>query len=112
MVQITIFSCKMNFLPCHQGLKVKITRHAVLLNVKQERLSANTPKYIFLQTLLHSICFSYTNFIYFIYLFIYCFIFLRAAPEAYGSYQPRGQIGAVAASLCHRHSKVGSEPCL
>ena len=29
---------------------------------------------------------------------------------AYVSYQARGQIGAVAASLCHNHKDAGSEP--
>ena len=28
---------------------------------------------------------------------------------AYGNSQARGQIGAVAAGLCHSHSNVGSE---
>ena len=43
-------------------------------------------------------------------LFIYLFIFLllRAAPAAYGS-QARGQIRAVAASLCHSHNNAGSK---
>jgi len=40
------------------------------------------------------------------------FFFLRATPTAYGGSQARGQIGAVAASLHHNHSKEGSEPCL
>ena len=31
---------------------------------------------------------------------------------AYASSQARGQIGAVAASLCHSHSNVGSKPSL
>ena len=35
------------------------------------------------------------------------FIF-RAAPEAYGSSQARGQIKAAAAGLCYSHSNVGS----
>ena len=33
-----------------------------------------------------------------------CCLLFRAAPEAYGSSQDRGQIGAVAASLHHGHS--------
>ena len=37
---------------------------------------------------------------------------LRAAPAAYGSFQARGQIGTVAASLHYSHSKAGSEPHL
>ena len=31
---------------------------------------------------------------------------------AYEGYQARGLIGATAASLCHSHSNVGSEPRL
>ena len=46
----------------------------------------------------------------FICLFIYLFILLfRAGPEAYVSSQARVQIGAVAASLYHSHSNVGSK---
>ena len=37
---------------------------------------------------------------------------LRAAPAAYGGSQARGLIGAVAASLCQRHSNAGSKPRL
>ena len=37
-------------------------------------------------------------------------IFGGAAPAAYGGSQARGQIRAVATSLCHSHSNVGSEP--
>ena len=40
------------------------------------------------------------------------FLLLRAAPSAYGNSQARGQIGAIAASLHHRHSSAGSEPLL
>ena len=36
----------------------------------------------------------------------------RAAPEAHGGSQARGQIGAVAANLCHKHSNARPEPCL
>ena len=39
-------------------------------------------------------------------------LFFRAAPMAYGGSQARGQIGDIAAGLCHSHSKVRSEPCL
>jgi len=46
---------------------------------------------------------------YFIYLFL---SFSRAAPVAYGGSQARGPIGAVAASLRHSHSHLGSEPRL
>ena len=35
-----------------------------------------------------------------------------AAPAAYGGSKARGPIGAVATSLHHSHSNVGSEPCL
>ena len=35
-----------------------------------------------------------------------------ADPMAYGGSQTRGQIRAVAASLCQSHSSVGSEPRL
>ena len=44
--------------------------------------------------------------------FVLFFFFLRAAPMAYGDSQARGQVGAVAASLHHSHSNVGSEPHL
>ena len=40
------------------------------------------------------------------------FFFFKATPAAYGSSQATGLIGAVAASLCHSHSNVGSKPCL
>ena len=40
------------------------------------------------------------------------FAFFRAAPEAYGGSQARGQIGATAAGLHHSHSNAGSEPNL
>ena len=48
-------------------------------------------------------------------LFIYLkkiFFILRAAPVAHGNSQPRGQIRATAAGLCHSHSNTGSEPPL
>ena len=38
--------------------------------------------------------------------------FFRAIPAAYESSQARGKIGAVGASLRHRHSHAGSEPRL
>ena len=45
--------------------------------------------------------------------FFFClFAFSRADPVAYGGSQARGQIRAVAASLHHSHSDVGSEPRL
>ena len=37
------------------------------------------------------------------------FFFPKAAPAAYGGSQARGLIGAVAASLCQRHSNVRSK---
>ena len=43
--------------------------------------------------------------------FCYLVFFFRATPNAYGSSQARGQIGATA-GLCHSHSKAGSEPHL
>ena len=42
--------------------------------------------------------------------FFFFFLFLfRAATVAYGGYQARGQIGAVAAGLYHSHSNARSE---
>ena len=42
--------------------------------------------------------------------FFFClFAFSRAAPQAYGSSQARGPIGAVAIGLHHSHSNMGSE---
>ena len=46
------------------------------------------------------------------YLFIYLYLFFRAAPEAYGGSQARGLIRAVATSLRQSHSNAGSEPRL
>jgi len=44
---------------------------------------------------------------------VFCvFLLFRAALVAYGSSQARGGIGAAAASLHHRHSNIGSKPCL
>ena len=43
---------------------------------------------------------------------VFLFVFLRAAPAAYGSSQARGKIGAAAASLYHSHSNAGSKPSL
>ena len=50
----------------------------------------------------------------YIYLFIQLFIylFLMAAPMTYGSSQARGQIEAAAAGLDHSHSNTRSEPHL
>ena len=44
--------------------------------------------------------------------FFFVFCLFRAAPTAYGDSQARGWIGAVDASLHHRHSNVVSEPHL
>ena len=35
---------------------------------------------------------------------VFQFLLFRAAPEAHGGSQARGQIGATAAGLCHSHS--------
>ena len=40
-----------------------------------------------------------------------CFLFLMAAPVAYGSSQARGWTGAAAARLHHSHSNTGSSTC-
>ena len=42
--------------------------------------------------------------------FVFVFCPFRAAPAAYGAFQARGLIGAVASGLCHRHSNSRSEP--
>ena len=47
-----------------------------------------------------------------IYFFIFLFCLLRVAATTYGGSQTRSLIGAVVASLHHRHSHAGSEPCL
>ena len=47
-----------------------------------------------------------------LFIYFFFFVFSRAAPVAYGGFQPRGLIGAVAAGLHHSHSNVGSEPHL
>ena len=54
------------------------------------------------------------------YLFVFLFSYLiyllinfwGAEPTVYGSSQARGHIRAVAASLHHSHSNMGSEACL
>ena len=43
------------------------------------------------------------------FLFVCLFLLFRATLVAFGSSHARGQIGATAASLCHSHSKAGSE---
>ena len=46
----------------------------------------------------------------FFFFFFFClFSFFRAAPSAYGGFQARGLIGAVAAGLHHSHSSMASE---
>ena len=42
----------------------------------------------------------------------FSFCLFRAAPVAYGCFQARGLIGAVAAGLHHNHSNARSEPHL
>ena len=46
------------------------------------------------------------------YFFLFFFVFLRAAPRAYGSSQAKGGTGDAAAGLQHSHSNLGSEPPL
>ena len=48
------------------------------------------------------------NFFFFFFFFL-LFTFSRADPTAYGGSQARGPIGAVAASLHHGYSNMGSE---
>ena len=50
--------------------------------------------------------------IYIVFLLSFFFVFSRFAPMAYGGSQARDPIGAVAASLHHSHSNLGSEPHL
>ena len=59
---------------------------------------------------LHHVFFIF-HFLILIFLIFY-FLLFKAAPAAYGNSQARGQIGAVAASLCHSHSNARSEPRL
>ena len=45
--------------------------------------------------------------------YLFIFVFLGLPPTAYGGFQARGQMGAIAAGLCHSHnSHMGSEPRL
>ena len=44
--------------------------------------------------------------------FLFLLCLFRNTPKAYGGSQARGQIGAVAASLCHSHSNSRSKPHL
>ena len=49
----------------------------------------------------------------FLFFFFWSFLlFLWAAPAAYGGFQARGRIGAVATGLRQSHSNAGSEPRL
>jgi len=43
------------------------------------------------------------------FLFVFAFVFSRAAPVAYGGSQARGQITAIAAGLYHSHSNARSK---
>ena len=45
----------------------------------------------------------------FTFFFFFFFLLFRAIPVAYGGSQARGQIGAVAAGLHHRHSNARSK---
>ena len=42
----------------------------------------------------------------------FIFLLFRATPAAYGGFQARGQIRAIATDLCHSCSNMGSEPRL
>ena len=50
--------------------------------------------------------------LYLVFVVFLSFVFLRAAPEAYGGSQALGRIRAVDAGLRHSHSNTRSEPCL
>ena len=56
--------------------------------------------------------FSFFSFFFVFCLFVVVVAISWAAPAAYGGYQARGLIGAVATSLCQSHSNAGSEPRL
>ena len=59
-------------------------------------------------TLLYNKLKKHCNFKFYYYYYYYYLLF-RATPEAYGSSQTRGPVGAAATSLCHGHSNtVGS----
>ena len=61
--------------------------------------------------LVQNLC-SCSRHFYFFNFYLFAFLSFRAAPAADGGSQARGPFGAVAASLHHSHSNVGSEPCL
>ena len=46
------------------------------------------------------------------YIFLFFGVFFMATLMTYGSSQARGQIGAIAVSLHHRHSNARSKLCL
>ena len=46
------------------------------------------------------------------YMYIYIYLLFRATPAAYGGFQARGLIGAIAAGLHQSLSNGGSEPHL
>ena len=50
--------------------------------------------------------------LFFFFFFFFFFCLFRATPVAYGGFQARGLIGAVAASLHQSHSNTRSEPRL
>ena len=56
--------------------------------------------------------FSHIFRLFFFFFFFFVFGHFRATPLAYGGSEARGRIGAVAASLHHSHSNLGSEPRL
>ena len=43
---------------------------------------------------------------------ILSFCLFKAEPMAYGCFQARGLIGAIADGLCHRHSNAATKLCL
>ena len=66
---------------------------------------------LFLEWNVNAVGNIYLSFIFFIfYFFVFCFF--RATPSAYGGFQARGLIRAVAASQRQSHSNWGSEPRL
>ena len=59
----------------------------------------------------HHVFVCWQVFCLFVCLFVFClFCLFRPAPEAYGGSQARGLIRAVAASLCHSHSRSNVGP--
>ena len=70
-----------------------------------------TLSYLFFKSFLLSF-FSFLSFFLFSFFLFFFFCFFRAAPEAYGSSQARGQIGATASGPRPSHSNPASEPHL